>query len=489
MRLMCLVLLMPAIAYGELFSITEVSTGEGVSQSVQSGYLDRNQQATLVVNMVDAGNKRLLKLYDLKSDQLQQRPSVERKIGSQIIFSDVAKGLDTDQLIFFSRNKAERYDLRRDEMMPVMTFTSIYNSPVYRALPELDVFQDLNDDGLDDLLLPDYDGFWVFIQGPEGNFSEGIKLGKGPLTEMSYNNYPWYQEKQVYRTDVNFDGRKDLIFWHEGGLEAHYQLDKGLFSGVPTIIVPDVAFEHEGMDGITMRLGEDDHSNKQSRSLYQVTDLNGDGIGDLVSLSIDSQGVFKKTTRYEIHLGYQDDTGGIRFALEPDTQIESDGIQFEMDERDFDQDGAMDVVVSSVDIGIGKIVSALLTGSVDLDLNFYRMKSSKYPDKPNIRREITAEFSLSTGDVFFPSVLITDVTGDQLDDLLVQDGRDLLRVYPGEATENLFSRKAIEIKTEMPTNPDMVKLTDFNRDGRKDILMQFDSKTESNRVKLLITTD
>jgi hypothetical protein len=231
---------------------------------------------------------------------------------------------------------------------------------------------------------------------------------------------------------------------------------------------------------------DEDQSNNSAKALFQITDLDGDEIPDLVTLSIDSKGVFKKKTTYEIHKGTAGD-GIVEFSPVPDSRIESKGIQFEMKEQDFNSDGQTDMVISTVQLGIGKILAALITGSIDIDLNFYQMEDGLYPAKPNLKREITATFSLSSGDMFFPSVLIADVDGDKVSDLLVQDGANKLKIYIGGKDGKLFAKRSVNIEVSMPNEPDLVELADLNSDGKKDIVMRHQAAGEPRKVVIMVS--
>jgi hypothetical protein len=158
-----------------------------------------------------------------------------------------------------------------------------------------------------------------------------------------------------------------------------------------------------------------------------------------------------------------------------------------MKEQDFDSDGQTDMVISTVELGIGKILKALITGSIDIDLHFYKMEDGHYPAKPNLRREITATFSLSSGDMFFPSVLIADVDGDDVSDLLVQEGANLLKIYLGGKDGKLFAKRSVDIEVSMPNEPDLVELADLNSDGKKDIVMRHQAAGEPRKVVIMVS--
>jgi hypothetical protein len=285
---------------------------------------------------------------------------------------------------------------------------------------------------------------------------------------------------------MTLDGKADLSFWVDDSFLVFSQNGEGQFNSQPLRFKPAVQFQYDGIDSMSTAMREQDQSNSFGRALSQVSDLDGDGIADLVTLSIKSEGVFKKQTTYEFHKGIAGD-GRVEFSASPLSRIESKGIQFEMEERDFNNDGQTDIVISAVELGIGKILGALLTGSIDIDLNFYQMNNGKYPEKPDLKREITATFSWSSGDVFIPSVLIADVDGDAIDDLLVQDGEDTLKIYLGGEGGKLFAKRSIDYEVHMPSDPDLIDMVDLNSDGKQDLVMRHQTSGEPRKVVVMVS--
>jgi hypothetical protein len=68
---------------------------------------------------------------------------------------------------------------------------------------------------------------------------------------------------------------------------------------------------------------------------------------------------------------------------------------------DFNNDNQTDMVISAVDIGLGKVLGALVTGAINIDLNFYQMKEGLYAATPDLKRQIKATFDLRSGDFLF----------------------------------------------------------------------------------------
>jgi hypothetical protein len=473
-----LLLLTTQVAAESLFDVSSIVVQRTIKHPVVSAFLLNPGQANLLVREFSDQGGRFISIYGMSDQRHFDGQAVGViTISPEVIFIDTGTVTNSsnESLILFEREQAWRVDPLTGERDHLIDFHSLYMHPVVDELPSLDIVRDVNGDDLDDIMIPDFDGYRVYLQSEKGRFDGGRLIGVPAIMDLTWEDYPWYRHAKPYYADVNLDGLQDLLFWDQDRLQTYYQKQNRTFELHPVAYQPVVDFQNEGLAGLSLKLGgKDDQSNVTEKSLFRLADLNSDGRVDIITLNVHSKGVLNKTSTYEIYMGELDASDQLTFPPAPNSTIESDGVQFQMKELDFNKDGRTDFVVSSVEIGLGKILAALITGSISQDLQFYQMGESGYSGKPNVSREITTRFSLRTGEVFYPTVLIIDINGDKLVDLLVQDGDSRLKIYLGNASPRLFDRTALSFDIPMPNDPELVEVADLNQDGREDIIIRYD---------------
>ena len=190
--------------------------------------------------------------------------------------------------------------------------------------------------------------------------------------------------------------------------------------------------------------------------MYSLTDLNGDGVADLMVHSLEGS-ISSKHSTYEVHFGARAPDGGTVFARGVDIAFQSDGsIQLGMDRHDFDRDGQVlmftTIEVEYLTSSLWKRWKGFWGDDIWLNLEFYRMEGGLYPDTPNAIRRMQLDgtpsprepgwvpldivlrggthASRTTQEVwpraFNGTLLIGDVTGDGRSDLLIGDHPQIL---------------------------------------------------------------
>ena len=212
------------------------------------------------------------------------------------------------------------------------------------------------------------------------------------------------------------------------------------------------------------------------RVLDSLTDMNGDGIADLVVFSLEGSSLWKMHSSYDVHFGSRAPVGGTEFSPEVGAVVRSEGILAGIERHDIDGDGQVDVMLTSfhptIWSAIRVLVMSVLTGAGSFDLQFFRMEDGLYAERPNAVREIRPRAPRKTGERnFWPAVRLGDMNGDGRSDLLVVRNRKRLHVHLGVPGPDLFARRPLRIAVAAPEDEEYTWLTDLNGDGRQDVLM------------------
>ena len=482
------------------FEQYEVKTGIAKHQTVLTGFLLGGDLAELaVVNIGENGNRHL-HIYTFSEGAWVSELDVT--LHPEVLFVDVANIGGRDRLITYEHGRLNWFDPESVTEHTLVTVTSMIVPPDGN-IPHVDITRDVNGDAHDDLVMPDTDGFWVFIQTTDGVFADPVKLGSPTEVDRIYDRgdeyqyAPWNQSR-IHEMDYNRDGRVDLVFWNGDHFVVHQQDKHGLFTSVATTFTTDVVFDTDDLASLAAPHGvrgrRKDHQPPGAltgKVLHALKDMNGDGIADLGVFSLKGGSLWRMHSAYEVHFGAPVPDGGILFTQDVGAALQVDGIPFGMAQSDFNGDKKIDMMFTTIKPrifkAIGMIIGAVLTGSVSLDLECYRMEGDIYPNTPNVTGKIKSYPADKTnGRTTFSSVLIADVNGDRRSDLLVQQGPKELRIFMGVSGPELFARKPRKVAVTMPNDEKHTWLADFNKDDKQDLLMYHPSTTESNRATLLI---
>ncbi|MDE0323666.1 MAG: VCBS repeat-containing protein [Candidatus Poribacteria bacterium] len=482
------------------FEQYEVATGAGKHQTVLTGFMLGGDLAELAIVNIDKNNDRYLRIYAFSNNTWA--PKIDITLRPEVLFVDVINIGGVDRLIMYEHGRLNWLDPESTIEHSLVTVPSMIVPPDGN-IPHVDITRDVNGDARDDLVMPDSDGFWVFIQTTDGVFADPMKLGpftkKDRIYEVDgYQHTPWNQSR-IHEMDYNRDGRNDLVFWNVDHFKVHSQDEHGLFASVATTFTTGIVFDSDDLASLAAPYGvrrrRRDHQPTGAltgRVLHSLTDMNGDGITDLGVFSLEGGSLWGMHSTYEVHFGTPTPDGGTMFAPDTDIEIQSDGIPFGMWQHDFNHDGQVDMMFTTLKLRIFKLIGMLahsaLTGSDLRDLQFYTMEGGIYPDTPNATRKIKTHTRSKSGErsVTYPPVLIGDVNGDRHSDLLTGWGRKELRVFLGAPGLDLFARKPQKVAVTIPNNEEHTWLVDLNKDNKQDLLMYHLSTTDPHRVTLLI---
>lgn len=498
------------------FEEHEIVTGPAKHQTVLTGFFLGGDLAELAVVNSDGKGNRYLRIYAFDEGTWALR--LDTTLRSDVLFVDVAKINGRDRLIMYEHGRLNWFDPNSTMERALVEVTTNYKATDDGRISYIDITRDVNGDDLDDIVVPNIDGFWIATQLPNGSFSDPIKLGPPEplLDETALGDTHSYREvgitpltvfwylSRLHQMDYDQDGRSDLVFWNTDHFDVYCQDDRGMFSPIAETFTVDIPFDSDGAYSIAFEFnGENMFSlisgfreTTKRRVLHTFRDLNGDGVADLVIHSLEGRSLGKQRSLYEIYFGTPTPDGTV-FAQEVSTTIQPRGTAGGLQPwgyssqwlQDFDGDGEVDILFRDVQTGLVGMSRAMVGNSISMDLEFYRMENGVYPRKPTTKRKIRPAFApFNARGVFFPAVLLGDVNGDRRSDLLVGKNWEEMYIFLGVPGPELLSQIPEKIRATMPNDERNIWLVDINADDKQDILLYYPSTTESHRATLLITT-
>ena len=181
----------------------------------------------------------------------------------------------------------------------------------------------------------------------------------------------------------------------------------------------------------------------------------------------------------------------IGYFNDEDALLASTGLQYGLIATDIDGDGRKDLLVRKVRMSFGRVIRALLSGSVPLQLHFYRMTDDDtFAEEANYVTKTNVEFSVSSGQVDIPAIQVADFDADGLQDLMMQTDPNELSFQSGVRSSDLFAENAIQLSVALPRNGDLVSTEDINSDGRADLVIRYnesDGEERSRTVRLMLS--
>ncbi len=485
----------------------EVVVGAAERLTVLTGFLLDGPVANLAALHIDGDGDRRLRIFSFQDGDWS--PALEASLRRDVSFVDIANIDGQDRLVAYGDDRLTWFDPASGEERELVAVTSDFKASPRREVLHVDITRDLNGDGRDDLAVPHGHGFQVLVQAGGGQtngatFSEPLRIGPAAGLERvygadGYRYTPWDEGGRIHEMDYDLDGRSDLVFWKDGHFEVHLLTEDGLFSPEARTFTTGVAFDSDQIaslaapEGIrTRRLDHMPEGERTGRVLHSLTDMNGDGVTDLVVFSLKGSSLWKMHSSYEVYFGAPGPGGGTEFSPAVGAVVESQGIIAGVDRHDFDGDGQVDVVLTAFEPTIFSaarvLIMSIFTGAGSFDLEFFRMEDGRYGRRPAAVREIRPRSPRKTGErTFWPAVLLGDVNGDGRSDAVIARNRKALHVHLGTPGPDLFAKRPRRIATPVPEDEEYIWLADLNGDGIQDVLMHHASVPAAQRVTILMS--
>lgn len=328
---------------------------------------------------------------------------------------------------------------------------------------------DLNGDGVDELLVPRFDGVAVVQQDAQGRLRLRALLkvrGEARLLDSYRRSMLAWDLPTVAVQQVDGTGWKDVVLYQDGVLSV-FLLDGSLDGGplAPALVrdlQPPEPFDPTKPWDPPMRL-------------ISAEDLNGDGHFDLIftkNTPTDSQA----NTRTEVLIYYgRPGSGGapIDFSVHPDQVYYTEGFSLPL-VLDVNADGRKDLVMVNVEIGFWNVIKALISRSVNAQAAFYLMPADgRYPRDPQYLHTYEVNFSLGHFS-HHPIADFGDLNGDGLPDLMLSEDKETLGLHWGHRNGVWSSEPDARLHDLMPISGARVLTEDLDGDGRTDLIFAYD---------------
>lgn len=453
------------------------------------------QGVELLVLGVDKDNSRVMGIYGLDSQtgnfELLDMITISKRIFAYDVGEAQADGLQ--YLYFLDKNSLLKYlptaMSRPSPLIIEQALSSMYLADVADVISYRDFVQDRNGDGKDDILLPHFEHFNLWLSDCCGQRQlQSLPIGAHLQTD---DGSVTFEDLELFYTDMTQDDKADVVLVETGKLSVFSQNKARQFSQVPfqVAINPSLHglnwWDIRDVDG--QRL---DQSQLSHRKVEVVEDLNGDNIPDIVVRHTKSTGVLDKINDYEFYFGKLSD-GQLSYAQEPNSTITSEDTLSDLQLFDLNDDGKQEVMLSSYDLGISQIIGALLSGSIDQEVLLFSMgEQGQYASKPMVSQEMEITFSLSSGRRGEPMMKVADMNGDKVKDLVFSDGEDSIKVLLATPKgKRAYAKRAKKQKIQVPKNAKDIAQYDINGDQKPDLILhygRYDDPQMLNQVKVLI---
>ncbi|MGB5622193.1 MAG: VCBS repeat-containing protein [Gammaproteobacteria bacterium] len=398
------------------------------------------------------------------------------------------QSLGFDQICLLDEDGVAVLDPLNGTLTRITDIASIYHGRPWLGPTHSDFVRDVDDDGADDVLVPQFEG-WLLARQDQDEFDRFL-LEVRPRVAVNQTRIS-YEPRAPLLGDVDGDGLNDVVFLLDTELVTFIQSRQGSFTAAGRYDPIDAPLATETQRARWDREdGQVDQSDLEIEEVELVRDFDDDGILDLLTEKSISEGVFDRRSEYHLYLGRRDGAT-VKYAAAPDGSITSDGVQFDPLVVDVDGDGRMDIAAPSTKLGLARVVGALFSGRISVDLDVYRMRADgRYPDDSDYQTRFKVEFDLKTGLSRYPAVAIADFDGDGTAELMVQEEPDELTLYPGLTDQAMFGKNGQTLSLPLPRNGQMVEARDLDDDGRADLLVRYgpaDGVERASELRVLLS--
>lgn len=477
-----------------LYSIQTIDIGLNVTRPIEAANLYQDEGKELLVFGTD--EKQHLWMVVLGANNEGKHSVLTRmQLPDNVIAYDI--GIEQQDgmqdLYFLTKSHIKKYikphNQKQYPLFDEQAITSIYITDKSSFFRKKSFVRDLNGDQIDDFILPHFEhtNLWLSCVCETRHQQSISNVGRMDVFRESIEFTP----PRLQFFDMNKDDRVDIIAPRLGALNVYLQQADGRFRSEPQTVNMgadiDASYwwELREADG-----SQKDQSNIVHKVLEKIDDINGDGIADLLVQHSKGSGVLKQVNDFEFYFG-QLLNGTLAFSDTPSTRIAIDERLLEPTLVDLNGDNKKEVLLSSFDISIPDIISALFSRKVKQDILVFGMDDKdKFDPEPLVRDNVEIRFSLSSGQTGNPMFTLNDIDGDDFKDLLLSDGEDKIKVRLADKNkQRSFAKRAKSYDLNLPKNAASVTNKDINADKKSDLIMYYGRlDDESLKQKVVIAT-
>jgi hypothetical protein len=287
-----------------------------------------------------------------------------------------------------------------------------------------------------------------------------------------------YAIPNIVIADYNMDNRNDIIVVQNKYLKVFFQDATGYYSDTSSV---NVDFWMELTQAYSLSLG---HRSRFQRDRLQdktglntLRDLNNDGLIDIIIERFSfAENAFNPKKKFYVFFGTKrnnDETKGGYFKEIPDRIIVSRGVHINSWVQDLNDDKQLDIIIPAVEIGLFKIISMLLTGSVDVTAYTYLMdENGNYPLSPDEETKYSMQFNRSSRKIPVED-FSGDYNGDGQNDFLGSKSETLFITFGTKNGKPEIKKTDIEFDFVIPSNGMNVKPEFINQDSKSDIIILY----------------
>ena len=154
--------------------------------------------------------------------------------------------------------------------------------------------------------------------------------------------------------------------------------------------------------------------------------------------------------------------------------VSEGSVSADMNLRDVNGDGNLDMILPSFRISITAIIRILITQKIPVTFSIFLYKEGqKYSERPDFEKEVKFKIDFSGESDTQAMTLDGDFNGDGVNDFVLATGKEELSIYLGNESnpKELFAKRPAS-EVEADAFGDLIA-EDLNHDGYSDMILHY----------------